>query len=72
MGSSGSGQKKGKKGKERKKEKKNRERFRKNEFVNRSLRPSGCTRAKGIFEIVATFRNTHLDNNATREFYSSS
>lgn len=47
MGSSG--KKRGKKEKREKKREKNRERFRKNEFVNRSLRPSGCTRAKAYF-----------------------
>lgn len=42
------GQKKRKQEKKRKKEE-NRERFRKNEFVNRSRHPSGCTRAKVYF-----------------------
>lgn len=72
MGSSGSGQKKGKKGKERKREKKTENGSeRTNSWIARSVLRAALE-PKRIFEIVATFRNTHLDNNATREFYSSS
>lgn len=42
-----------------------------NSWIARAILPAALE-PKCIFEIVATFWNTHLDKNVKREFYSSS
>lgn len=66
------GQKKKKKtGKKEKEKKRRKQRTVSKERIARAILPAALE-PKCIFEIVATFWNTHLDKNVKREFYSSS